>query len=99
MSKTPSITAKKKERPAKVLKDLVEELNNRQVNAAKRSPIKVKAKSKTNKKDTQSRYERGTDQHKVPTLDYKGRINEDMYMFYPGLYKKIMDRIIGFPYE
>jgi len=45
------MTAQKKERPAKVLRDLVEELNNRQVNVGKHSPIKVKAKSKPNKKD------------------------------------------------
>ena len=31
----------------------------------------------------------------IPTLDYKGRINDDMYQLYPGLYNKIKTTKVG----
>ena len=31
----------------------------------------------------------------IPTLDYKGRINENMYHLYPGLYNKIKTTKVG----
>lgn len=58
---------------------------------------KNRALSSRAEKPTKQRYDRGSDQWNVQTLDYKGRINKDLYEYYPGLYSKIEN--INIPYE
>ena len=67
------------------LKALIDQLN---------SPSKTKLAFSANKSPRSPKYARGGGQtsprtkppSNVPTLDYKGRINKDMFEHYPGLY-------------